>query len=537
MRARKLATAFSAQCAEIFMKSYSMYSTIIFPFFWKKRQNRKQRRTQVSRKGILRQMVSLQLPRMAPQGGTEDVFSSPPVSTDPAFRSPRPGKKSNIRVVTRIRPLLDEERSIGRKAAILPLQLLPQPQPQENTRFSPRDDLADEITTIRNNASLKSIPLPSSNRRKDSDTPKTQSSFSSSSSGFLKTSTQQTTATSNSLPTTSVCAGFSPTSTKRFDFDAVLDMNSTQEQAYETAVGDKILDHIFRGINFTIMAYGQTSSGKTYTMQGFSEYNLSSSQEINENRCPNNGLSSSKISADDGIIPRAIHDLFKGKMDYKASGRGGVSMELTYFELYNDEIRDLLSEEDEFRALKMLDQGEGGIIIEGLTTIPINSADQVHELIHYAAERRATASTNANSQSSRSHAICTLTVRTYPSNNVGTTSTSSDSTQAKLTLVDLAGSERIKKTGVSGQQQQESITINKDLFVLGKVVSALADKSRSASKGKQLHIPFRDSKLTRLLRESLGGKYEWLFTPGLTSEAECSRSKNSTLTPLSLFFF
>ena len=278
-------------------------------------------------------------------------------------------------------------------------------------------------------------------------------------------------------------------------------MNSTQQQAYETAVGDRVLHHIFKGINFTIMAYGQTASGKTYTMQGISD-DITGMFD-SENQCPN---SPKGISEHDGIIPRVIHDLFQGKMDYKASGKGNVSMDLTYFELYNDEIRDLLSEEDEFRALKMLDQGEGGgVIVEGLTSIPIDSASQVHDLIHYAAERRATASTNANVQSSRSHAICTLTVKTSTVNSNSKVN-GSETRHAKLTLVDLAGSERIKKTGVVGVQQQESITINKDLFVLGKVVSALADKSRSAGKGKQAHIPFRDSKLTRLLRESLGGK-------------------------------
>ena len=282
---------------------------------------------------------------------------------------------------------------------------------------------------------------------------------------------------------------------------------------YDISVGDKVTDNIFRGINFTIMAYGQTASGKSHTMQGYNNNKRSDDKdttqltlmEDSENKRPTNNNSSNssgfRLSDHDGIIPRALHDLFQRKMEYKSSGKGTVSMELTYVELYNEEMRDLLLDSDEstFRPLKMLDQGNhGGVVMEGLTTIPIQSAEQVHDLLDYATERRATASTNANSQSSRSHAICTLTVTVTPTSGT-------EKTQAKLTLVDLAGSERIKKTGVVGLQQQESITINQDLFALGQVVSALADKSRSNGKGKQVHVPFRNSKLTRLLRESLGG--------------------------------
>jgi len=234
-------------------------------------------------------------------------------------------------------------------------------------------------------------------------------------------------------------------------------------------------------------------------MQGYHDQ-FSPSDDSSENRCPNSPTSVFNISENDGIIPRAIHDIFKGKLDYKSSGKGNVSIDLTYFEIYNEDIRDLLVDDDDFSPLKMLDQGDSGVLIEGLTTIPIHSAKQVQNLINYAAQKRATACTNANAQSSRSHSICTLTVSITPFNK----SAGSEFTQAKLTLVDLAGSERIKKTGVEGRGKIESITINKDLFVLGKVVAALADKSRSSGKAK--HVPFRDSKLTRLLRESLGGK-------------------------------
>lgn len=485
-------------------------------------------------------MSSIQLPPLSARGG-ESVFS-PQASTDAVFRSPRPSKHSNIRVVTRIRPLLEEELKMGKEPAILPLQQDGNPVPNDVDEDLVLNNNSTPMNNKNNN--LQSIPLPSSNQSRNSNSNSTNTPKSSlpnpeintpASSLQLKASKFQT--PSSQQISTSLHAGFTPTSKKQFDFDAVLGTDSTQQQTYEAAVGDKVLRHIIRGVNVTIMAYGQTCSGKTYTMQGFSEHDHNSSliapEEDAENQCPNSP-SYLRLSEHDGIIPRAIHDIFQGKMEYKTSGKGNVSMELTYFEIYNDELRDLLSEEDEFRTLKMLDQGEGGVIVEGLTSVPIDSATQVHELINYAAQRRATSSTNANMQSSRSHAVCTLTVRTSPTSRANNESReSSEVTQAKLTLVDLAGSERIKKTGkqryfcwlshcqihiqktnkriiptgVVGVQQQESITINKDLFVLGKVVSALADKSRSASKGKQAHIPFRDSKLTRLLRESLGGKF------------------------------
>jgi Kinesin motor domain len=314
-------------------------------------------------------------------------------------------------------------------------------------------------------------------------------------------------------------------------------MEASQQQVYDTVVGDKILSDVFRGINFTIIAYGQTCSGKSHTMQGFHDGNhLNSPQnsgESSEITCPTYGHPGFDISENDGIIPRAIHDLFQGKMKFRS--KGAVSIEMTYCEVYNDDIRDLLHTTD-FQNLKILDQGDAGVFLEGLQSVPIESAAEAYELMNYAAERRATASTYLNIQSSRSHAICTLTVSIRPLEK----SRRAEVTQAKLTLVDLAGSERIKKSGVVGIQQQESITINKDLFVLGKVVAALSDQSRSSTKEK--HVAYRDSKLTRLLRESLGGKNTYLlclrssvsfltFNPGLCDIGNCFTVMISCVSP------
>ncbi|KAI2499853.1 hypothetical protein MHU86_14591 [Fragilaria crotonensis] len=157
--------------------------------------------------------------------------------------------------------------------------------------------------------------------------------------------------------------------------------------------------------------------------------------------------------------------------------------------------------------LKIRDSGDDGFFAEGLTSIAVESAEHARDLIDTACTRRRTASTKLNMRSSRSHAICTLTVST-------------ELVSAKLTMVDLAGSERIKQTGVSKMAQKESININKDLFVLAKVISALADK---ANQKRNVHVPYRDSKLTSLLRDSLGGEqtlpnymYRNLIIPCLT---------------------
>lgn len=428
--------------------------------------------------------------RLTPRGA--DSMFSPPTTTksgaDATFRSPKPAKASNIRVVTRIRPLLEDEALAGRQVCIIPTpcenvtELEASQTEDENNEpaLSPRHSQQTKFRP--SNIQPPSSILPSSSMKSPSLIPPKSKSL------LSPVPTKISTVTSTSLH-----AG-QGSNTKKFDFDAVLGMEATQQQVYNTVVGDKILSDVFRGINFTIIAYGQTCSGKSHTMQGYHESGHDSSTQTEFDANGSENLFS--IAENDGIIPRAIHDLFQGKMKFRS--KGAVSIEMTYFEVYNDEVRDLLHTTD-FQNLKILDQGDAGVFLEGLQSVPIESAQEAYEMMNFAAERRATGSTLLNIQSSRSHAICTLTVSIRPLEK----SRKAEITQAKLTLVDLAGSERIKKSGVEGIQKQESITINKDLFVLGKVVAALSDQSRSLSKEK--HVAYRDSKLTRLLRESLGG--------------------------------
>ena len=264
-----------------------------------------------------------------------------------------------------------------------------------------------------------------------------------------------------------------PDADKRwFELDAVVDGHSTQEDVYiRSGAQNAVQNDIFKGFNCTILAYGQTGSGKTYTM--------------------GTAASGSQVLKDDGVIPRACADLFR-MIDERCDGNAQV--ELSYLEIYNEEIRDLMLEEgEETEDLRIREKLNGEVYVSGLKSKPVRDPQEIGKCMEEAAKRRVVASTKMNAVSSRSHAICVLKVQ----------GVLEDSTKfgAKLTLVDLAGSERIKKTGAEGNRRQEGISINKGLFILGQVVSALAEQ-RPKYKRKP---PYRDSKLTRLLQDSLGG--------------------------------
>lgn len=302
----------------------------------------------------------------------------------------------------------------------------------------------------------------------------------------------------------SLIAESTSTKTKRrFDFDAVFGPAASQETVYDHSVGDAVRRNIFRGYNTTIIAYGQTSAGKTFTMQGPRDARALAGETVTpcKGSADMDSSHAYSVEQDDGVIPRAIHDLFQAKQCH-ATGTH-VTVELTYVEIYNDELRDLLVENEYNSLLQLRDRGDKGINVAGLTKVKVDSVDHAKVLIHEATLRRTTASTCLNERSSRSHAICTLLVTSKPASLGGSDRirTTADTITAKLTLVDLAGSERIKESGVVGIQKKESININKDLFVLGKVVSALSERAKKS----KTHVPYRDSKLTRLLRDSIGG--------------------------------
>ena len=199
----------------------------------------------------------------------------------------------------------------------------------------------------------------------------------------------------------------------------------------------------------------------------------------------------------EGITARAVRDVFSGIETLDPSTT--VSVEMSYLEIYNEDVRDLLCCESKQQDLFLRDTKDG-VMVQNLTWRNVESPLIVSELMTLAAQRRATGSTAMNSESSRSHAICTIIVHMKPESE-------SEEIQAKLTLVDLAGSERIKRTGAEGARMKEGININKGLFVLGQVVSALSELNQSANSTVvgHSHIKYRDSKLTRLLQDSLGG--------------------------------
>jgi hypothetical protein len=245
---------------------------------------------------------------------------------------------------------------------------------------------------------------------------------------------------------------------------------------------------LIQGFNCTILAYGQTGSGKTFTMGSAAGNNA------------NNGVTDDDDDEGDGVIPRACRDLF-ATLQQKCDGNAQV--ELSYLEIYNEEIRDLMVDSstnaNNNAALRIRETLNGETYVSGLTLHPVSTPADIGIKMEQASNRRVVASTQMNAVSSRSHAICVLTVKGVLED--------ASKFQAKLTLVDLAGSERIKKTGAQGNRRQEGININKGLFVLGQVISALAEVRPKF----QRQPPYRDSKLTRLLQNSLGGNSRTLM--------------------------
>ena len=255
----------------------------------------------------------------------------------------------------------------------------------------------------------------------------------------------------------------------KFTFDFIYDMDTNQENVYLTCVYPAV-NSILEGYNSTILAYGQTGTGKTYTMEGFDfDY-------LNENR---------------GMIPRTIDDIFTF-IEKNSDSNTTFIIRSTYLQIYNEQISDLLKPEK--KNLSIREDKKKGLYVESLSEWAVRSPKDVYTLLERGENNRAKANTHMNDVSSRSHAVFSIQVEQM-SNINGEQSIKI----GKLNLVDLAGSERIKISGATGKQLEESKKINKSLSALGNVIYALTDPK------KNKHIPYRDSKLTRLLENSLGG--------------------------------
>lgn len=250
-----------------------------------------------------------------------------------------------------------------------------------------------------------------------------------------------------------------------FTFDRIFPPDSTQEDLYNYSISETVKD-IFEGYNGAILAYGQTGSGKTYTMMG----------------------SSIDDDSQKGLIPRIVDTIF----DYIASSSSDIeyTVGVSYMEIYMEKIRDLLDTSNKNKLIVQEDK-DNGVHVKGLQCFYVSSSEELYELMKQGSNARAVASTNMNQESSRSHSIFQIVI-TQKITSSGIIK------KGNLFLVDLAGSEKVNKTGASGQTLEEAKKINSSLSSLGHVINALTDD-------KATHVPYRDSKLTRILQESLGG--------------------------------
>uniref|UniRef100_A0A672RQD3 Kinesin-like protein n=1 Tax=Sinocyclocheilus grahami TaxID=75366 RepID=A0A672RQD3_SINGR len=264
---------------------------------------------------------------------------------------------------------------------------------------------------------------------------------------------------------------------KAFTYDYVFDPTTEQEEVFNTAVSP-LLSGLFRGYNATVLAYGQTGSGKTFSMGG-----TYTSEQENESTV--------------GVIPRVIRRIFQEK---SKCADCEFLLVVSYLEIYNEEILDLLCTSKDKPIISIREDPKDGIKIVGLTEKEVFTAHEMVGCLELGNSARTVGSTAMNAASSRSHAIFTISLEQRRKGD------KSDVMVSKLHLVDLAGSERQKKTKAEGDRLKEGISINRGLLSLGNVISALGDESKKGS-----FVPYRDSKLTRLLQDSLGGNSHTLM--------------------------
>ncbi|XP_040919746.1 kinesin-like protein KIF3B [Toxotes jaculatrix] len=277
---------------------------------------------------------------------------------------------------------------------------------------------------------------------------------------------------------------------KVFTFDSVYDWNSKQIDLYDETFRP-LVDSVLFGFNGTIFAYGQTGTGKTYTMEGV--------RNDPERR---------------GVIPNSFEHIFT---HISRSQNQQYLVRASYLEIYQEEIRDLLSK-DQSRRLELRERPDTGVYVKDLSSFVTKSVWEIEHVMNVGNQNRSVGATNMNEHSSRSHAIFVITVECSELGVDG----ENHIRVGKLNLVDLAGSERQTKTGAQGERLKEATKINLSLSALGNVISALVD-------GKSSHIPYRDSKLTRLLQDSLGGNARTVMVANI---GPASYNVEETLTTL-----
>uniref|UniRef100_A0A8C1DC36 Kinesin motor domain-containing protein n=1 Tax=Cyprinus carpio carpio TaxID=630221 RepID=A0A8C1DC36_CYPCA len=287
---------------------------------------------------------------------------------------------------------------------------------------------------------------------------------------------------------------------RTFTYDHVADMNTSQEEVF-SSVAKNIVESCMNGYNGTIFAYGQTGSGKTFTMLGPSELD-NFSDELR------------------GVIPRSFEYLFF-LINREVERSGGLKSFLckcSFIEIYNEQIYDLLDSVS--TSLFLREDIKRGVFVEGAVEKYAASAAEAYQVLSMGWRNRRVASTSMNRESSRSHAVFTMTLESKETAqevvNIRT---------SQLNLVDLAGSERQRDTHAEGSRLKEASSINRSLMCLGQVIMALMD----VSNGKNRHICYRDSKLTFLLRDSLGGNAKTYIIANVHPGSKCFGETLSTL--------
>uniref|UniRef100_I3LC98 Kinesin family member 13A n=1 Tax=Sus scrofa TaxID=9823 RepID=I3LC98_PIG len=291
---------------------------------------------------------------------------------------------------------------------------------------------------------------------------------------------------------------------KVFAFDYCfwsMDESNTTKYAGQEVVfkclGEGILEKAFQGYNACIFAYGQTGSGKSFSMMGSAEQR--------------------------GLIPRLCCALFQ-RISLEQNESQTFKVEVSYMEIYNEKVRDLLDPKGSRQSLKVREHKVLGPYVDGLSQLAVTSFEDIESLMSEGNKSRTVAATNMNEESSRSHAvfniIITQTLYDLQSGNSG-------EKVSKVSLVDLAGSERVSKTGAAGERLKEGSNINKSLTTLGLVISSLADQA--AGKGKNKFVPYRDSVLTWLLKDNLGGNSQTSMIATISPAADNYEETLSTL--------
>ncbi|CAH8306519.1 unnamed protein product [Eruca vesicaria subsp. sativa] len=288
----------------------------------------------------------------------------------------------------------------------------------------------------------------------------------------------------------------------RFTFDLVADENVTQEKMFKVA-GVPMVENVVAGYNSCMFAYGQTGSGKTHTMLGDIEGGTR------------------RHSVNCGMTPRVFEYLFsriQKEKEVRKEEKLHFTCRCSFLEIYNEQILDLLDPSS--NNLLLREDHKKGIHVENLKEIEVSSARDVIQQLMEGAANRKVAATNMNRASSRSHSVFTCIIESkWVSQGV------THHRFARLNLVDLAGSERQKSSGAEGERLKEATNINKSLSTLGLVIMNLV----SVSNGKSVHVPYRDSKLTFLLQESLGGNSKTIIIANISPSSSCSLETLSTL--------